>query len=68
MHITVDADRVVDIRGDATHPFTQGYLCAKGRALGDAHHSPNRLAGAYVGRGTDPRPTRHHLCSRHAGS
>ena len=47
----IDGDQVVGIRGDASHPFTKGYLCPKGRALGDAHHSPNRLTGAYLGRG-----------------
>lgn len=56
MKITVDGDRVVSIRGDESHPLTAGYLCAKGRALGDVHHSPNRLRGAAIGRG-DARRT-----------
>lgn len=30
-------------------------MCPKGRALGDAQHSPNRLTGAAVGRGDDRR-------------
>ncbi len=51
MKITVDGDQVVSIRGDETHPLTAGYLCSKGRALGEVHHSSNRLAGASVGRG-----------------
>ena len=55
MRITVDGDQVLGIRGDPSHPLTRGYLCAKGRALGDAHHSPNRLDGAFVGRGPDRR-------------
>jgi anaerobic selenocysteine-containing dehydrogenase len=55
MEVTVEADRVVGIRGDPTHPFTKGYLCAKGRALGEAHHAPGRLTGAFVGRGDDRR-------------
>ena len=51
VEISIDGDQVSGVRGDASHPFTRGYLCPKGRALGDAHHSPNRLTGAYVGRG-----------------
>ncbi len=50
-----DDAQIVGVRGDPSHPFTKGYLCAKGRAIGDAHHSPNRLTGAYVGRGTERR-------------
>jgi anaerobic selenocysteine-containing dehydrogenase len=50
---SVDGGRIVGVRGDPAHPFTKGYLCAKGRAIGDAHHSPNRLTGAHVGRGED---------------
>ena len=52
---TVDGGKIVGVHGDPSHPFTKGYLCAKGRAIGDAHHSPNRLTGAYVGRGTERR-------------
>jgi anaerobic selenocysteine-containing dehydrogenase len=55
MQVTVDDDRVVAIRGDSDHPFSRGYLCAKGRALGEAHHAPNRLSGASIGRVTSRR-------------
>jgi anaerobic selenocysteine-containing dehydrogenase len=47
--------KIVGVRGDPSHPFTKGYLCAKGRAIGDAHHSPNRLTGVHVGRGAERR-------------
>ncbi|MGH8775460.1 MAG: molybdopterin oxidoreductase family protein [Jiangellaceae bacterium] len=41
--VTVDGDRVVSIRGDQDDPLSQGYLCAKGPALADLHHDPDRL-------------------------
>ena len=52
---SVEVGKVVGVHGDPSHPFTKGYLCAKGRAIGDAHHSPNRLTGASVGRGAERR-------------
>ncbi len=53
MVVEVDGDRVVSIRGDKTHPLTRGYLCPKGRALGQTHHGTDRLSAAFIGRGTD---------------
>jgi anaerobic selenocysteine-containing dehydrogenase len=41
--VTVDAERVVRVRGDADHPVSRGYTCAKGRGLADWHHDPARL-------------------------
>lgn len=43
--VVVDAegDRVVKIRGDFDHPMTKGYTCPKGRAMREAHHSPDAL-------------------------
>ncbi len=46
--VTVDGDQVVEVRGDPDHPLSHGYLCPKGRALGDLHHHPDRLSGAFV--------------------
>lgn len=43
LEITVEANRVVDIRGDAADPFSQGYVCPKGVALQDLTHDPDRL-------------------------
>ncbi len=45
-----DGDRVVKISGDPDHPISQGYVCPKGRALADAHHSPHRLTSSLVRR------------------
>ncbi len=41
--VSVDADRIVAVRGDPDHPVTRGYTCAKGRALGALHHAADRL-------------------------
>jgi anaerobic selenocysteine-containing dehydrogenase len=41
--VTVDRERVVRVRGDAGHPVSRGYACAKGRGLADWHHDPARL-------------------------
>jgi anaerobic selenocysteine-containing dehydrogenase len=41
--VTVDGDRVVDIRGDADDPFSRGYICPKATALADLQHDPDRL-------------------------
>lgn len=48
--VTTEGDRVVRVRGDEDHPLSRGYSCAKGRALGDLHHDPNRLDHPYLGR------------------
>lgn len=41
--VGVEGDRVVSVRGDVDHPVSRGYVCPKGRALGDLHHDPRRL-------------------------
>ena len=43
MIVTVRDDRIVDVRGDDTHPASQGYSCAKGRAMGAIYHDIHRL-------------------------
>ena len=57
--VDVAGDDVVRVRGDQDHPLSHGYTCAKGRALPQMHHHPDRIeqtAGA--GRRRAPR---HHL-------
>lgn len=39
----VRGEEVLRVRGDVDHPLSQGYTCAKGRALPRAHHDPQRL-------------------------
>jgi anaerobic selenocysteine-containing dehydrogenase len=41
--VTVEGDRVVDIRGDRSDPHSAGYICPKATALADLHHDPDRL-------------------------
>jgi anaerobic selenocysteine-containing dehydrogenase len=41
--VDVDGDEVIRVRGDQEHPFSRGYTCAKGRALPELHHHPDRL-------------------------
>jgi anaerobic selenocysteine-containing dehydrogenase len=41
--VEVSGDEVVRVRGDAEHPLSHGYTCAKGRALPRIHHHPDRI-------------------------
>ncbi len=43
MAITVEGDRVTDVRGDDDDPFSRGYICPKATALADLHEDPDRL-------------------------
>ena len=43
MNVTVEGDRAVAIGGDADHPFTQGFLCAKVNPYLERVYSPERL-------------------------
>jgi anaerobic selenocysteine-containing dehydrogenase len=40
--------RVLDVRGDGEDPFSQGFACPKGLALGRLHHDPDRLRAPLV--------------------
>ena len=41
--VDVAGDEVVRVRGDHDHPLSHGYTCAKGRALPQLHHHPDRI-------------------------
>jgi len=41
--IDVENDRIVGVRGDADDVASQGYVCAKGVAIGEVHDDPDRL-------------------------
>ena len=43
LEIQTTGDRVTRVRGDRDDPWSKGYLCAKGAALGHLHHDPDRL-------------------------
>lgn len=55
IRVMVDGENVIKVMGDASHPLSNGYTCPKGRALGTSHHSPDRLDGPVIGRGTERR-------------
>jgi anaerobic selenocysteine-containing dehydrogenase len=41
--VEVEGEFVKSVRGDHADPFSRGYICPKGTALGDLHHDPDRL-------------------------
>jgi anaerobic selenocysteine-containing dehydrogenase len=41
--ITTEADRILEIRGDADDPFSKGHICPKAVALQDIHTDPDRI-------------------------
>ncbi|MGD9795172.1 MAG: molybdopterin-dependent oxidoreductase, partial [Acidimicrobiia bacterium] len=43
LELTVTADRVVGVRGQADHAVSHGYTCNKGRAQDELHNDPDRL-------------------------
>jgi len=43
LSVTVEDGRVVSVRGDKENPFSRGYICPKGAAIGTLHHDPDRL-------------------------
>lgn len=53
--ITVDGDRITEVRGDAADPFSKGYICPKATALADLHTDPDRLRKPLVREGTQWR-------------
>jgi len=53
--ITTEGDTVVSVRGDDQDPFSKGYICPKGTALGDLHHDPDRLKRPLLREGTTHR-------------
>ncbi len=48
--VTTAGSEVLNVRGDADHPMSEGYTCVKGRMLGLAHHDPRRIDHAGLGR------------------
>jgi anaerobic selenocysteine-containing dehydrogenase len=60
--VDVDGDEVIRVRGDREHPFSQGYTCAKGRALPQIHHHPDRLEQPLIRIDGSLRPTSWDAC------
>jgi len=43
LKVTLEGDRVHDVRGDADDVFSHGHICPKGVAMRDLHEDPDRL-------------------------
>jgi anaerobic selenocysteine-containing dehydrogenase len=41
--LELEGDRIVSVRGDDADPLSHGFICAKGAAIADVHHDPDRL-------------------------
>ena len=41
--VTIDGGRVLKVEGDPDAPIYKGFICPKGRAMPQQHHTPNRL-------------------------
>ncbi|CAM3889914.1 molybdopterin-dependent oxidoreductase [Kibdelosporangium persicum] len=50
LKITLDGDRVTDVRGDRDDMFSLGFICPKGAKLGDLDQDPDRLSSPLVKR------------------
>jgi anaerobic selenocysteine-containing dehydrogenase len=48
--VEIEGERVVRVRGDKDDPFSHGFICPKGSALGELHHDPDRLREPLVRR------------------
>jgi anaerobic selenocysteine-containing dehydrogenase len=54
--VDTDGDQVQRVRGDRDHPMSQGYTCAKGRALPAMHHHPRRIVSPLLRADSPPGP------------
>ena len=41
LKLELDGDRIISVRGDEDDPFSRGYICPKGVAIGEVHHDPD---------------------------
>jgi anaerobic selenocysteine-containing dehydrogenase len=60
--VDVEGDEVVRVRGDQDHPLSHGYTCAKGRALPQLHHHPDRIERPQMRVGGALQPTSWEEC------
>ncbi len=60
--VEVDGEQVVRVRGDAEHPLSHGYTCAKGRALPGVHHHPDRIERPLLRVGEELQPVSWEEC------
>lgn len=43
LSVRVEGNRVVEIRGDRSHPLSKGWICRRGVAFAEIHNDPDRL-------------------------
>ncbi|MGW8179816.1 MAG: hypothetical protein ACWGQW_13810, partial [bacterium] len=48
LKVTVENGIPVSLKGSKDHPYSKGWLCAKGRAALDLFHSPHRLSSPLI--------------------
>jgi anaerobic selenocysteine-containing dehydrogenase len=53
--LEIEGERVVRVRGDEADPFSRGFVCPKGVALGELHADPDRLRAPWLRHGEDWR-------------
>lgn len=56
VEVTTYDGAVLEVRGDRDDPFSRGYICPKGVALGELHHDPDRITAPMVRTGETWRP------------
>lgn len=57
LEVTVEDGQVLSVKGDREHPFSKGYTCPKGRAVGAVHHHESAILHPVMGRGPAARAT-----------
>jgi anaerobic selenocysteine-containing dehydrogenase len=55
LEVRLRGDAVVRVRGDDADPFSRGFVCPKGTALGELQEDPDRLRRPLVRRGSSRR-------------
>jgi len=53
--LEVEGNRVLRVRGDEADPFSRGFVCPKGVAIGELHADPDRLRQPWLRRGEEWR-------------
>ncbi len=48
LEVTVENGNPVSLKGSKDHPYSKGWLCAKGKAALDLFHSPHRLSSPLI--------------------
>src|SRR3989304_8532281 len=43
LKVTLRDGRIEEVSGDQEHPLSRGFICARGKATLDIHHSPDRV-------------------------